>query len=83
MHYSDLMRVREMVGEMMSVQLLERLRVELASVALNEALVVGLLGHVPDIVEQVGLVGLQLLLLVDVVHGVQFLKLSYLLPVFK
>ena len=74
MHYSDLMRVREMVGEMMSVQLLERLRVELASVALNEALVVGLLCHVPDIVEQVGLVGLQLLLLVNVVHSVQLLK---------
>ena len=72
-----------MVREMMSVQLLERLRVELASVALDEALVVGLVRHVQDIVEQVGLVGLQLLLLVDVVHGVQFLKLSYLLPVFK
>ena len=64
-----------MVREMMGVQLVERLRVELASVALNEALVVGLVRHVQDIVEQVGLVGLQLLLLVDVVHGVQFLKL--------
>ena len=72
-----------MVREMMGVQLVERLRVELASVALNEALVVGLVRHVQDIVEQVGLVGLQLLLLVDVVHGVQFLKLSYLLLVFK
>ena len=59
-----------MMREMMSVQLLERLGIELASVALNEALVVGLVRHVQDIVEQVGLVGLQLLLLVDVVHGV-------------
>ena len=73
------MRLREMMREMMSVQLLERLGVELTSVALNEALVVGLLCHVPDIVEEVGLVGLELLLLVDVVHGVQLLKLQYLL----
>ena len=63
----------------MSVQLLQLLRVELASVALYEALVVGLVRHVPDIVEEVGLVGLELLLLVDVVHGVQLLQSQYLL----
>ena len=63
----------------MGVQLLQLLRVELPSVALYEALVVGLVGHVPDIVEEVGLVRLELLLLVDVVHGVQLLKLQYLL----
>ena len=62
------MRLREMVGEMMGVQLVERLRVQLASVALDEALVVGLLvGHCPDVVE----------LLVDVVHGVQLLEFEY------
>ena len=66
------------MGEMMSVQLMQRLRVELTSVALNEALVVGLLRHVPDVVEQVRLVSLQLLLLVNVIHGVQLLKFSYL-----
>ena len=64
------------MGEMMSVQLMQLLRVELTSVALDEALVVGLVGDVPDIVEQVGLVGLQLLLLADIVHGVQLLKLT-------
>ena len=60
---------------------MERLRVELTSVALNEALVVRLLRHVPDIVEQLGLLGLlglSLLLLVDIVHGVQLLKLQHL-----
>ena len=57
-----------MVREMMGVQLVERLRVQLTSVALDEALVVGLLvGHCPDVVE----------LLVDVVHGVQLLELKY------
>ena len=64
------------MGEMMSVQLVQLLRVELTSVALDEALIVGLVGDVPDIVEQVGLVGLQLLLLADIVHGVQLLKLT-------
>ena len=64
------------MGEMMSVQLVQLLRVELTPVALDEALIVGLVGDVPDIVEQVGLVGLQLLLLADIVHGVQLLKLT-------
>ena len=64
------------MGEMMSVQLMQLLRVELTPVALDEALIVGLVGDVPDIVEQVGLVGLQLLLLADIVHGVQLLKLT-------
>ena len=62
-----LMRVREM----MSVQLVMMLGVHLTSVALDEGLVVGLVWVVvPDVLQEVRLVGLELLLLLDVINTV-------------
>ena len=62
-----LMRVREM----MSVQLVMMLGVDLTSVALDEGLVVGLVWVVvPDVLQEVRLVGLELLLLLDVINTV-------------
>ena len=62
-----LMRVREM----MSVQLVMMIGVDLTSVALDEGLVVGLVWVVvPDVLQEVRLVGLELLLLLDVINTV-------------
>ena len=66
---------------MVSVQLMVELWIHLlTSVALNQALVVGLVSGdcgVPDVLQQVRLVRLELLLLLDVINTVQFLKYKY------
>ena len=56
---------------MMSVQLVMMIGVDLTSVALDEGLVVGLVWVVvPDVLQEVRLVGLELLLLLDVINTV-------------